>query len=164
MPANFQITAAIVFPTPLPPDQDCPPSTMNEVLRAVADNLAVAAVDPENPESQTNSVAELALNTANNAIAQVASLQGQIPSRRTSGNTLFPLAAGDNSYALTWSPDLSSVNYDVSITIHGPGNATASPLVPIVVTGSRTVAGVQVRFLNVPATGSWAFSYSVTAL
>lgn len=164
MPANQQITAAIVFPTPLPDDQNCPPATANDWLQLAADNLAVAAQDPESPDSQTDSTAELALNLANQALAQVATLQGQIPARRTSGSSLFPLAAGDNSYALSWSPSMPNVNYQVNITVHGPGNATVAPLVPLVVTGSRTVDGVQIRFANVPGTGSWSFSYEVVAL
>jgi hypothetical protein len=163
MPVNTEINASIVFPTPVPPDQDCPPATLNEWLQAAADHLAISSRDPESPESQGDSIAELALNTANNALAQVTSLQGQIPARRTSGSTLFPLAAGDNSYALSWSPAMPNVNYAVHITVHGPVAATTSPLVPFVVSGSRTVDGVQVRFANVPA-GAWSFSYEVVAL
>lgn len=164
MPTNTQVTAAITFPTPLPDDQNCPPATANEWLQLAADNLAISAQDPESPESQTDSIAELALNTANQALAQVTSLQGQIPARRTSGSSLFPLASGDNSYALTWSPDMPNTNYQVNITVHGPANAAASPLVPIIVDASRSVAGVQIRFLNVPGSGSWYFSYEVVAL
>lgn len=163
MPENVQVSASLVKTVDVPPDQDCPPSSANDWLQLVVDYIAVQAQDPDAPDSQTDSTAELALNTANNAIAQVASLQGLIPARRTSGLNLVPIASsGDSTVTITWNPEMPNANYSVNLTLHGPIGATALPGY-IVVFGSRNVNSVQVRILNVPA-GSWSFSWEVFAL
>jgi hypothetical protein len=164
MPTNTAITAALDFPTPLPPDQDCPPNSMNDIIQKVVDNVTIVASDVENPQGQTDSTAELALNAANNALQQVSALAGQIPARRSSGSNLIPLGAGGSLIPITWSPVMPNVNYEVNVTFFCPDDAApAPPTIVGVVTDSRTVSGCVLRFMYVPD-NTWEFAYSVTAL
>lgn len=162
MPTNTQQTAALIVAGEVPSDQNCL-SDVNNLLPKIAAYMAVATTNPDSPQSQTDSTAELALNTANNAIAQVAALQALIPARRTSGSSLIPIAAsGDTTAVITFSPDMPNANYQVNVTIHGPSGAANGPDW-IVVDGTRTVNQCQLRFLNTPA-GAWSFSFEVVAL
>jgi hypothetical protein len=162
MPANTAVTAALIVTGEVPPDQNCI-TTVDALLPVIAANMAVQTTDPDNPQSQTDSTAELALNTANTALAQVTALQATIPARRTSGSNLIPISSsGDTNVSIGWAPDMPNVAYQVNITLHGPVGATNGPDW-IVVDGTRLVNGVQLRFLNTPA-GTWSFSYEVIAL
>lgn len=162
MPDNTQITANLIVAGVVPDDQNCL-SDVNALLPTIAAYMGVATTNPDSPQSQTDSTAELALNTANNAISQVQALQALIPARRTSGSTLTSItASGDTNVALGWAPDMPNVNYQVNVTLHGPASAANGPDW-IVVDGSRTVAGCQLRFLNTPV-GTWSFSYEAIAL
>jgi hypothetical protein len=71
MPSNTAITAALIVTGEVPPDQNCI-TTVDALLPVIAANMAVQTTDPDSPQSQTDSTAELALNTANTALAQVA--------------------------------------------------------------------------------------------
>lgn len=163
MPANSQITAALVVAGEVPSDQNCL-TDVNALLPTIAAYMGVQAQDPQAPQSQSNSVADLALNTANNALAQISALEALIPTRRTSGSNVIPIAAsGDSNVTLTWNPDMPSINYAVYLTFHGPIGVSNADLLYYVVDQSRTVASVQVRILNVPA-GTWSFTWEVIAL
>lgn len=163
MPANTQITATLVDNGPVPADQNCL-TDVNALLPVLVAYLGIATVNPDSPQSQTDSIAQLALNTANNAIAQVAALQATIPARRTSGSNLVPLTtAGDSTGSVTFAPAMPNVNYQVNFTVHGPAGATNAPIM-IVVNDSRTTTGFQFRTLNMPASGTWQFSWEVVAL
>lgn len=162
MPQNTQITANLIVAGTVPDDQNCL-SDVNSLLPTIAAYMAVDTTNPDSPQSQTDSTAELALNTANNAIAQVESLKALIPARRTSGSALISIAAsGDTNANISWSPSMPNVNYQVNVTLHGPVGAATGPDW-IVVDGTRTVDSAQLRFLNTPA-GTWSFSYEVVAL
>lgn len=162
MPSNVQITAALVVAGSVPDDQNCI-TDVNALLPTIAAYMGVAATDPEQPQSQTDSTAELALNAANNALAQVAALQGSIPARRTSGANLVPISgSGDKDIVISWLPAMPNTNYGVYITLHGPAAATTAPIF-IVADGSRTTTSVNGRMLNIPA-GTWSYSWEVEAL
>lgn len=165
MPSNTSITAQLIVAGEVPPDQNCLVD-VNTLLPVVAAYMGVQTTDPDNPQSQTDSTAELALNTANTALAQVAALQATIPARRTSGANLIPLVPGDNNIlTVTWTPDMPNVNFDINFTFHGPLSVagTATGPLPVVIDGSRTLSSFQAKILNVPP-GAWYFSWSVTQL
>jgi hypothetical protein len=161
MPSNTAITAALIVTGEVPPDQNCI-TTVDALLPVIAANMAVQTTDPDSPQSQTDSTAELALNTANTALAQVAALQATIPQRRTSGSNLIPITTvGDSPGQVSFAPDMPSVNYQVNFTIHGPNSAATAP--QIIVT-ERGVSSFQYRVVNTPGVGTWSFSYEAIAL
>ncbi len=158
MPANTQLTAALVQVGEVPPDQNCL-TDVNALLPVVAAYMAVAVQDPANPASQTDSTAAQALEAANNALAQVSALQALIPQRRTSGTTLIPLPTGDSTVPISWAPDMPSTVYSVQVTIFGAAAHPAAYYGWRVVETSRTVNSLQLSFDNIPANSS--FSYIV---
>lgn len=163
MPANTSITAALTQVGEVPPDQNCL-TDVNALLPVIAAYMAVATTDPESPQSQTNSVADQALNTANNAISQVNALKLLIPERRSSGANLIPLPAGDTPtpVTVTWAPDMPSATYSVQITLFGTSTHPGAYYGFRVVEATRTVNSFQISFDNIPAGSS--FAWTVTQL
>lgn len=163
MATNTQINLALTVAGVVPEDQNCL-TNVNDLLPVIAANMSVAAQDPQTPAAQNNSVADLALNIANNALSQIQAVQDSIPQRRTSGNNVVPIgSAGDNNVTITWNPEMPSINYAVYLTLHGPNTVNASNFNWWVIDQSRTVSSVQIRMVDVPA-GSWSFTWEVIAL
>lgn len=156
MPANIQVTANLVQAGEVPPDQNCL-TDVNALLPVIAAYMAVATTDPESPQSQTNSVADQALNTANNAISQVNALKLLIPERRSSGGNLIPLPSGDSTVPVTFSPDMPSAVYSIQITLFGSATHPAAYYGFRVVEATRTVNSFQISFDNIPAGSSFAW-------
>lgn len=161
MPTNTEITASLVAGQ-VPPDRNCPKSGQ-DVVELVQDFVSVQASNPSAPSSQSNSIADQALATANTAIAQVTALNAAIPQRRSSGQTLIPLPTGDSIVPISWSPDMPSDVYEVRVTLWAPN--TAHPVAyygwrPI--KGTRTVNSVNISFDNIPLNSE--FSWVVEGL
>lgn len=156
MANNTQINLAIVVAGEVPPDLNCL-TDANAMLQVAAAYLTVAAQDPADPAAQTNSVADQALNTANNAISQVNALKVLIPERRSSGSNLIPLPSGDSTVPVTFSPDMPSAVYSIQVTLFGSATHPAAYYGFRVVEATRTVNSFQISFDNIPAGSSFAW-------
>lgn len=105
----------------------------------------------------TDSIAQLALETANIALATAQAAQASIPQRRSSDVPVL-VPAGDSVMALSWvDRAMNDTNYSVTLTWYGPNVAATQPYAFRVVDGSRTVNGCQIRIDNAPENTKVAF-------
>lgn len=163
MPTNTQITASLVATGEIPPDQECNINSLSAIRAGLIANTAIESSAPESG-GQGDSIANQALNTANQALAQVTELTNAIPQRRDSGSPLIEITnTGNSSQSISWQPSMPDTNYMVQFTIFGPANATGCPTI-LVANNSRTVNSCQLRITDTPGAGSWYFAYQVIAL
>jgi len=163
MPSNTQIIQAITAET-VPPDRLCVRDGQ-DVVNLVQDFCVVAGTTPEGGGgSQSDSIAQQALQQSAIALSTAQAAVAAIPQRRSSG-TLIALGTGDQLVPIVWSPDMPSANYNVSVTIYGTDTAAAAFYGYRVVEGTRTVNSCQIRFDNIPASSkfSWIIEDLATA-
>ncbi len=153
MPTNTQEIAAIVGGI-VPPDLLCVRNGQ-DVVDLVAQICSVVVNLAQIPGG-TDSIAQLALETANIALSTAQAAQASIPQRRSS-TVPVPVPLGDSVMPITWSPVMNNVNYEVRLTWYGP-NVAANPVYAFrVVDGTRTVNGCTIRLDNAPAGSTVAF-------
>lgn len=159
MPTNTQTIAAIVGGT-VPPDMLCVRDGQDVVdlvaaVCTVAVNLALI------PGGSGDSIAQLALETANIALATAQAAQAAIPQRRTQ-NTPVSIPTGDSAMPITFSPAMPDGNYEVRGTYYGTAAYPAQAFSFHVEDGSRTENGCTIRLNNTPA--NFKFAWVVEAL
>lgn len=147
MPTNTQTIAAIVGGT-VPPDLLCVRDAQDVVNVVVA--ICSVAVNLAQIPGGTDSIAQLALETANIALDTAKAAQASIPQRRSS-TTPVAVPAGDSVMPISWSPAMNDSNYEVRLTLYGPNSAAPQFYGTRVVDATRTVNGVSVRLDNMPA-------------
>lgn len=149
MPTNTQVTASIVAGT-VPPDRNCPKSGQ-DVVNLVQDFCLINDATTAGESTGTdNSIAELALNTANTALAGVQQLQAAQKEVRSSG--LIPVPTGDSNFVYTFTPAMPDTNYNVQITYYAGSTGFASAFYGArVLESSVSVNGFNILFDNTPA-------------
>lgn len=148
MALNTGITASLVLLTDPPPDAQCV-TNLSEILNGAVNFLSVNITDPALIQSDGSSIANLALNTANTALATAQETANSIPARRASTEPIS-IPTGDSTMAIPLNPSMPDANYFVQVAFYGPVTATGN-YSWCVVDASRTVDGCQVRFNNIPA-------------
>ncbi len=147
MPTNTQTIAAIIGGT-VPPDLMCVRNGQ-DVVDLVAQICSVVVNLAQIPGG-TDSIAQLALETANIALSTAQAAQASIPQRRSSKDPVA-VPAGDSVMPITWDPPMASPIYEVRLTLYGPNTAATLFYGYRVVDATRTVNGCSVRLDNMPA-------------
>jgi len=151
MPLNSQVVAGLVA-QPIPPDRECVVN-MTAIAQAMVDFISVIVNTQTIPGAPTgDSIAQQALQVANLALTTAQQALAAIPARRSTPPVLQP--AGDSVMPLVWSPAMPDTNYSVTVTYYGPNIAVGVFYAARVVDGSRTVDGCQIRLDNTPANTS----------
>jgi hypothetical protein len=132
----------------VPPDLLCIRDGQ-DVVNLVAQICSVAVNLAQIPGG-TDSIAQLALETANIALSTAQAAQAAIPQRRSS-TTPVAVPAGDSVMPITWSPAMNNPDYEVRLTLYGPNSAATQFYGYRVIDATRTVNGCSVRLDNMPA-------------
>lgn len=159
MPTNSQVVAGLVAQT-VPPDRECI-TNLTQVLQGAVDYLSVIVNTQTIPGSpggdsipqQALQVAQLALTTAQQAVAAIPQIRS---------DTAIALPTGDSTIALSWSDPLPDTNYMVIGTYIGSVANVGTYFCFRIIAGSQTVNGCQLRFENTPA--NYSFAYLVQAI
>lgn len=157
MPTNEVITSGLVFPGQVPQDRECEISTLSEIIQGVVDYTSIQTTNPDGtPTPPDDSVAQLALSTANAALALAQSVQASQKETRASSPQAIP--TGDNQIAFSWSPPMPSTNYSIMLTLYA-GSATfpTERLSTRVLESSITVDGFIALVENIPANTKLGF-------
>lgn len=151
---NQESLPFILWPTI--PAGFCPPGTFDEKMNALfAGPLSGAVVDLPGGIPSSAEIAEIN--------AKIVDLQNQInaisaPERRSA---IVAVAAGDSTVNITFATIMPNANYDILITfIDDTGASTAASANWYLVSGSKSEAGMNIRFVNIPVDIT-TFEYSV---
>jgi hypothetical protein len=150
MPTNTQINSSLVAGT-VPPDRDCP-RTGQQVVNLVQDFMSIQSSGGGNdPLPPDNSIAELALNTANTALAEVQALTAAQKQFRDLDPQ--PLPTGDNTFVFSFAPPMPSTDYSIGLTLYDGASPAVHPAAYYgvrVIETSITVSGFSVLLDNIP--------------
>lgn len=149
MPVNTQITAALQA-NDVPPDQQCVPGLMTELLAKIAAYMSVVSSTSQTSGGSGDSVAQQALQQAAIALSTANQALAAAPNRRTSG-TAIPIATGDSTLSISWSPAFPDLDYEIRLTYVGTAVFPASYFAFFVEEGTKTVNGCTLRLNNSPA-------------
>lgn len=155
MPINTAIAAALQA-NQVPPDQQCVPGLMTDLLAKIAAYMSVVSSTTQTSGGSGDSVAQqalqqsaIALSTANQALAAA-------PNVRSVG-TPIPIGTGDSTLNISWSPAFADTDYEVRGTYYRAAGNVGTYFNFIVVDGSRTTTSCQIFFENTPANTKFAW-------
>lgn len=148
MPENTEVTTQLV-PQNVPPDRECDTANLSQIIKGVADFTSIQQISPNGGGSTGDSIAQQALEAANIAVAKSTEAVEAIPTKRSFGDPI-DVPTGDSNFAFNWTPPMPSLNYEVRGCFFGSASETVVGGW-IVVTATKTVNGVQLRLINVPA-------------
>ncbi len=73
--------------------------------------------------------------------------------------------SGYSLIPISWTPAMPDALYEVNVTFFGPaGSVAANPWYAVVNDASKTVNGCQIMVFDVPVTGAWFITWTVTDL
>ncbi len=149
MPTNTAITSSIVAGI-VPPDRMCVKDGQ-QVANICQDFCSIQGTDSSGGSSPDNSIAELALNTANTALAAVQELQAAQKEVRVT-STPIAIPTGDSNFSYSFSPPMPSTEYTVSVAYLAGATGFASAFYGWrILESSITVGGFSILFDNSPA-------------
>lgn len=137
---------------PVPEDRECVRNG-SDIVKLVQDYVQVIGDGSTQPGQIFPSavvIAEKALANSEEALAQVAELEEQIPAKRSSGQAIA-IPTGDSTFALSWSPEMPSTNYEVRVTFIGTATSANDTFAFRVIDGSQSVSGCLIRLMNIGA-------------
>lgn len=156
MPTNTVISTGLVAGE-VPPDRECDISNLSAIIQGVVDFTSIESTNPDGtPTPPDDSVAQLALSTANAALALAQSVQAS--QKETRSSSPQPIPTGDTTYTFTWSPPLPSTDFNIQLTFYA-GDVThpANVAQYRVLESSITTAGFSVLLDNIQANTKAAF-------
>jgi hypothetical protein len=154
MPANTAINATVAW-APLPPDLQCVPGDMNQLGPLIAQGLQISSSISPIDTGSSDSIAEQALTTANAALAQANAALAALPNFRY--NDPQPVAAGDSTFAISWSPAFPDTRYIILGNYVSTAGAVAQFYNYHIVEGTQTPTGCTLRLDNTPANTTFGY-------
>jgi hypothetical protein len=151
MAQNETITLALEA-QPVPEDRQCVRDG-SEIVKLVQDYVQVIGDGNAQPGQifpSAVAIAEKALSTAEEALADVTELSEKVPERRTSGG-LVTIPLGDSTFGLSWTPAMPSTSYEVRVVFYGAATSASDTFCYRVIDGSQTTTSCQIRLLNITA-------------
>lgn len=161
MPTNTMVANALQLQA-VPPDRECNIATLSQILQGAVDFLTIASQTQQinDGSSTANSIAQQALQVANLALSTAQAAVAAIPQTRS--DVAIALPTGDSTIALSWSDALPDLNYVILGTYIGDTTNVGTYFNFRILTGTKTVNGCQLRFENTPA--NYSFQYLVQAI
>lgn len=135
---------------PVPEDRECVRNG-SDIVKLVQDYVQVIGDGSTQPGQIFPSavvIAEKALANSEEALEQVAVLEERVPQKRSSGQPVAIPTTGDSNFALSWSPEMPSTNYEVRVTYIGTATSSGDNFGFRVIDGSQSVSGCLLRLLN----------------
>lgn len=155
MPTNTQQVANLEAHA-VPPDLECVPGEMTQLLALIAQFLSVVSVTSEIDQQSGNSIAQQALETANIALVTAQQAIDSIPQTRSS-QAPIAIAVGDSALNISFSVPMPDTNYELRGTYFGTAAYPGAYFAFHVEESTRTVNGCTLRFNNTPANFKFAW-------